>query len=45
MVTRAQAKEAAKEAKKKKAKPTTDGRIELVVEGMKLDASETSDNG
>lgn len=44
-VTRAQAKEAAKEAKKKKAKPTTDGRIELVVEGMKLDASETSDNG
>ena len=44
-VTREQAKEKAKEAKKKKAKETSNGRIELVVEGMKLDASETADNG
>ena len=41
-VTRAQA---AKKAKKTKAKETTNGRIEIVVEGIKLDASETAENG
>ena len=44
-VTRQEAQEQAKKAKQKKAKQTTNGKLEILVSGLKLDASETSENG